>query len=236
MKDCRTLIIIPAYNEAGNIEKLVDEIIRDHNDYDYVIINDGSSDDTAAICKKRNYNFINLPVNLGIGGAVQTGYMYARENGYDIAIQVDGDGQHDLAYLDSLVEPITAGKVDAVIGSRFLKNEGFQSTVARRIGIRFLSGLIRLLCGSKIYDVTSGYRAVNRRFIKAFSEDYSYDYPEPEAIISVKMHGGTIKEIPVVMRERVSGTSSISLRKSVYYMIKVSLELIICRISFGVRR
>lgn len=234
--DKRILIIIPAYNEAGNIEKLVDSIIRDYSCYDYIVINDGSSDGTDSVCIRNSYNVINLPINLGIGGAVQTGYRYALENGYDIAVQVDGDGQHDLKYIEKLVEPIIEERADAVIGSRFLENKGFQSTAARRVGIRFLSGLIRMLCGSKIYDVTSGYRAVNKRFIKVFAEDYSYDYPEPEAIISVKMHRGVITELPVVMKERESGESSINLRNSVYYMIKVTLELIICRISFGIRR
>ncbi len=235
MKD-RALIIIPAFNEADNIVALIDEIIRDHSNYDYVIINDGSTDDTENICHKKKYNIINLPINLGIGGAVQTGYRYALENGYDIAIQVDGDGQHDLKYIDEMVEPIIKNEADAVIGSRFIENQGFQSTMARRMGIKLLSTMIRLLCGCKIYDVTSGYRAVNRRFIKVFSEDYSYDYPEPEAIISVKMHGGRIMELPVQMKERSSGQSSINIRNSVYYMIKVSIELIVCRISYGFRR
>ncbi len=232
----KTIIIIPAFNEAGNIEKLVDVIIKDHSRYDYVIINDGSTDDTEKICKERRYNVINLPINLGIGGAVQTGYRYALQNGYDIAVQVDGDGQHDLKYIDELVVPIMEDRADAVIGSRFIENKGFQSTMARRMGIRFLSTMIRMLCGCRIYDVTSGYRAVNKRFIKVFSEDYSYDYPEPEAIISVKMHGGRIMELPVRMKERLSGQSSINITNSVYYMIKVSIELIVCRISYGIRR
>lgn len=236
MTEKRVLIIIPAFNEAENIENLVDEFIGDHSCFDYVIINDGSTDDTEKICKERRYNVINLPINLGIGGAVQTGYRYALENGYDIAVQVDGDGQHDLKYIDELVEPIMEDRADAVIGSRFIENKGFQSTMARRMGIRFLSTMIHLLCGSKILDVTSGYRAVNKRFIRVFSEDYSYDYPEPEAIISVKMHGGRILELPVRMKERISGQSSINLKNSVYYMIKVSIELIVCRISYGIRR
>lgn len=231
----RVLLIIPAYNEEGNIEKLVDNIIC-NSQYDYVIINDGSTDETSSICLCKNYNVLNLPINLGIGGAVQMGYRYALDNGYDVAVQVDGDGQHDIAYIEHLITSIVENKADIVIGSRFLEKEGFQSTVLRRTGILFLSGLIRLLCGSKIKDVTSGFRAVGKRFIRIYANDYPYDYPEPEAIVSAKMFGAVIHEVPVIMHERLSGTSSISFWKSVYYMIKVSLAIIVCRIGFGMRR
>lgn len=232
----KCLIIIPAFNEEKNIERVVDCLIKDYSCYHYIIINDGSRDDTESICMKHRYDVLNLPLNLGIGGAVQMGYRYAMENGYDIAIQVDGDGQHDLAFVADLITPIIEKNADIVIGSRFLEKEGFQSTAIRRTGILFLSGLINLLCGSKIRDVTSGFRAVNKRFIKIFAEDYPYDYPEPEAIVSAKMHGAEIKEVPVIMHERIGGTSSIGFWKSIYYMIKVSLAIIICRIGFGIRR
>lgn len=175
------------------------------------------------------------PVNLGIGGTVQGGYVYALKNGYDIAIQVDGDGQHDISYLKDMIEPIEKGEADIVIGSRFIEKQGFQSSAGRRFGINFLSRLIKLCTAIQIKDVTSGFRAVNHKFIKIYADDYPQDYPEPEAIVAGVMHGGVIKEIPVMMKERTGGASSINLRKSVYYMIKVSLAIIICRISFGGR-
>lgn len=236
MSEKKPLIIIPAYKEAENIERVVDNIIENFPQYDYVIINDGSKDKTREICEKRGYNFLDLPINLGIGGAVQTGYKYAERNGYHIAIQIDGDGQHDVAQLARVIEPLQNGEADIAIGSRFLKKEGFQSSSIRRFGIRFLSGLIRVCTGKKIYDVTSGYRAVNRRFIEIYAENYPSDYPEPEAIVAAVMHRGRIKEVPVVMQERQGGTSSIHAWKSVYYMIKVSLAVLVCRISFGIRR
>lgn len=236
MSEKKPLIIIPAYKEAENIERVVDNIIENFPQYDYIIINDGSKDKTREICQKRGYRFLDLPINLGIGGAVQTGYKYAERNGYSIAIQIDGDGQHDVAQLAKVIEPLEQGEADIAIGSRFLKKEGFQSSSIRRFGIRFLSGLIRVCTGKKIYDVTSGYRAVNRRFIEIYAESYPSDYPEPEAIVAAVMHRGRIKEVPVVMQERQGGTSSIHAWKSVYYMIKVSLAVIVCRISFGIRR
>lgn len=230
------LIIIPAYKEAGNIEELVDNIIVNHTQYDYIIINDGSKDATRNICLKNEYNFIDLPLNLGIGGAVQTGYKYAEREGYEIAIQIDGDGQHDVSHLDKVIEPLKNGQADIVIGSRFIKKEGFQSSFARRFGIYFLSTLIHLCTGKRVIDVTSGYRAVNRRFIEIYAENYPSDYPEPEAIVVAVMHGGKIIEIPVVMKERQTGISSIHAWKSIYYMIKVTLAIIVCRISFGIRK
>lgn len=236
MSEKKPLIIIPAYKEAENIERVVDNIIENFPEYDYIIINDGSKDKTREICQKRGYRFLDLPINLGIGGAVQTGYKYAERNGYSIAVQIDGDGQHDVAQLAKVIEPLEKGEADIAIGSRFLKKEGFQSSSIRRFGIRFLSGLIRVCTGKKIYDVTSGYRAVNRRFIEIYAESYPSDYPEPEAIVAAVMHRGRIKEVPVVMQERQGGTSSIHAWKSVYYMIKVSLAVIVCRISFGIRR
>lgn len=232
----KVLIIIPAYNEAENIVNVVENIKKNVPQYDYIIVNDGSSDDTLEVCKKKRYQYIDLPINMGIGGAVQAGYVYAYENGYDVAVQMDGDGQHDVEYLGKVLEPIFHGSADVVIGSRFLEKEGFQSSTGRRAGIRILSGLIWLVTGKHIADVTSGYRAVNRYFIGVYSKDYPADYPEPEAIVSAIMHLGVIKEVPVQMKAREGGTSSITLKKSVYYMIKVSLAILVCRISYGVRR
>ena len=232
----KILLIIPAYNEAENIEKIVNNLIQNYPQYDYVIVNDGSRDETEEICLKNHYQVLNLPLNLGIGGAVQTGYRYALKNHYDIAIQIDGDGQHDIAYVEKLIEPILSGEVDIAIGSRFIEKEGFQSSVARRMGISFLSGLIHVLCFKKVKDVTSGFRAVNKKFIKLYAENYPSDYPEPEAIVAAIMHRGKIIEVPVVMKERAGGSSSINLRRSIYYMIKVTLAIFVSRISFGIRR
>lgn len=232
----KTLLIIPAYNEQENIAKVVDQLIQEFPQYEYIIVNDGSGDLTEEICEKNGYNLLNLPINLGIGGAVQAGYRYAKKYGYEIAIQIDGDGQHDISYVEEVIRPILEGKADVVIGSRFLRKEGFQSSAARRVGIRILSGLILICTGTKIYDVTSGFRAVNRKFINIYSEDYPSDYPEPEALITAVLSGGRVKEVPVIMKERSGGTSSINMRKSVYYMIKVTLAILIKRISYGVRR
>lgn len=232
----KCLIIIPAYNEAENIEKVVNKLINQYPQYDYVIVNDGSTDDTLRICEKNHYQVLDLPINLGIGGAVQTGYLYAWKNGYDAAVQIDGDGQHDVAFLPDMLRLIENGQADLVIGSRFVEKEGFQSSHMRRLGIRFLSDLGWILTGVKIKDITSGYRIVNRRLIQIFANDYPTDYPEPEALVIAAVHGSRIKEYPVIMHERENGVSSINLRKSVYYMIKVTIAMVIRRLSFGVRR
>ena len=232
----RILIMIAAYNEEENIERVVDHLTSHYPKYDYVIINDGSTDRTAEMIAERGYNYLLLPMNLGIGGAIQTGYRYAREYGYDIAVQMDGDGQHDPAYLDVLTAPIINGEADYCIGSRFIDKEGFQSSAMRRMGIRFLSDLICVLAFRRILDVTSGFRAVGRELIEIYADDYPDDYPEPKAIIDAVMRRCRIKEVPVVMREREGGRSSINTWRSVYYMIKVSLDIIICRISYGIRR
>ena len=232
----RTLIIIPAYNEEGSIEKVVNNLIEKFPKYDYLVINDGSTDQTQSICNSNKYQVVNLAINMGIGGAVQTGYRYAWDNHYDIAVQIDGDGQHDVSYLEEMIRPIEEGQADIVIGSRFLEKEGFQSTRIRRVGINFLSFLGKLLTGVRVKDITSGYRVVNTKFIRIFALDYPADYPEPEAMVIAAVHGGRIKEYPVIMRERKAGESSITMKKSIYYMCKVTLAMIIRRISFGVRR
>ena len=232
----KPLIIIPAFNEEKSIKRVVNNIIENYPQYDYVVVSDGSKDNTAKICRDNQYTYLELPINLGIGGAVLAGYKYALKNGYDIAVQIDGDGQHDVSQITKVIAPLQQGDADIVIGSRFIEKEGFQSSSMRRFGIRFLSILIYLCTGRKILDVTSGYRAVNHKFIQIYAESYPSDYPEPEAIVAAVMHRGRIKEVPVIMKERNSGTSSIHAWKSVYYMIKVTLAIIICRISFGIRR
>lgn len=235
-ENVKILLIIPAYNEADNIGRVVENLIRNFPQYDYIVVNDGSSDGTGEFCMEKGYQVLNLPINLGIGGAVQTGYRYALKYGYDIAVQLDGDGQHDASYVKRLIEPLLAGEADVVIGSRFLRREGFQSSRSRRVGINILSDLIWLCTGKRVRDVTSGFRAVNRKFISIYAEDYPSDYPEPEAIITAVMHRGRVAEVPVVMKEREGGTSSITFRKSVYYMIKVTLAILVKRISYGIRR
>ena len=232
----KLLIIIPAYNEEQNIQQVVDNIIENFPQYDYIIVNDGSTDGTLAICEERGYHYINLPINLGIGGAVQAGYRYAKEYNYDIAIQIDGDGQHNIAYADEMIQLLAKNEADIVIGSRFIEKQGFQSSGSRRTGIKILSTFIKLCTGIKVNDVTSGFRAVNKRFIDVYCQDYSNDYPEPEAIVTAVMYRGRVKEIPVIMNKRQGGESSIRFWNSVYYMIKVTLAIFIRRIGYGFKR
>lgn len=227
----KVLLIIPAYNEQENIRDVLSDIRQNAPEMDCVVINDCSTDGTREVLRELGANYLDLPINLGIGGGVQTGYRYALEHGYDIAIQFDGDGQHDARFLRDLTAPIEAGTADAVIGSRFLEGEGFQSSALRRFGIQFLSGWIRMLCGVRVLDVTSGMRAVNRELMELFAREYAQDYPEPEAILTGGLYGARIVEVPVRMRERKNGTSSISPVRSVYYMIKVSLNLVLARMS-----
>lgn len=229
----KILIIIPAYNEELNIEKVVNNLIENYPQYDYVVVNDGSKDNTEMICKKNNFSFITLPLNLGIGGCVQTGYIYAVVNNYDIAIQLDGDGQHDPSYIEKLIDPIVNKKAEMVIGSRFINKEGFQTTLIRRIGIRIIKSVINFCCGLKVADTTSGFRATSKELNKFFSENYAHDYPEPEAIVSAVLNGYKVVEIPVIMNERNGGESSISGLKSAYYMIKVSLALLIYHLGIN---
>jgi len=226
----KIIVLIPCYNEEKNIERVVGNIGKFSSSIDYLIINDCSNDSTTMICDKKGYNYLNLPVNLGIGGCMQAGYLYAFQRGYDIAIQHDGDGQHDPCYFNDVIAPIESGAADIVIGSRYLEKKGFQSTGLRRFGIGFLSSLIFLCTGVKVYDVTSGYRAVNRKFIELFSEQYAQDYPEPESIMDALLNKAKIIEVPVIMHERKEGKSSINVLKSFYYMIKVSLAIILHRL------
>ena len=226
----KKIIIIPAYNEEENIERTVNAIQKSAQGFDYVIINDCSTDNTRKICEEKEFNIVKLPINLGIGGAVQTGYKYAYENGYDVAVQVDGDGQHDPEFLNTMADYLIEHQVDMVIGSRFIEKKGFQSSITRRMGIQFFSKLIKVLTGKKITDPTSGLRMIGRNVMEIFSEDYPRDYPEPESIVAVLRKNMKIEEIPVVMLERQGGVSSISPKKSIYYMIKVTLAILIERI------
>lgn len=227
----KKLVIIPAYNEEASIVNTVQDILDHAPGFDYVVINDCSKDRTLQRCRENGLNVIDLPVNLGIGGGIQTGYRYAMEHGYDVAVQFDGDGQHDASYLQAMADRLERDDLDMVIGSRFIENEGFQSTGLRRFGINFFKFLIKLLYGGTITDATSGMRMCSRRVMEEFSVDYPQDYPEPETVARLLRKKYKVREIPVVMRERSAGTSSINPAKSVYYMIKVSLAILVERLG-----
>lgn len=232
----KVLIIIPAYNEEDSILSVVNNLKKlqiKNVELDYVVINDGSTDNTKEVCLKNNINFIDLPFNVGIGGAVQTGYKYALYNDYDIAIQFDGDGQHEASYIEKLISEINKG-YDIVIGSRFVqKLSKFRSTKTRRIGIGFLSNLIYWCTKTRIYDPTSGFRACNKKVIKLFAHDYLIDYAEPVSIVTVIKNNYKHSEIPAEMKERQTGRSSIRSLKTLYFMIKVSIAIIIKTVSEG---
>ena len=227
----KKIIVIPSYNEEGNLEKTVRDIRENAPDFDYVIVNDCSTDNTLGMCREKGFSYLNLPVNLGIGGAVQTGYRYAYYHGYDLAVQFDGDGQHSAKFLAQMAKVLEETESDMVIGSRFIEKEGFQSSGLRRIGIRYFSLLIKLLTGKTVTDPTSGMRMINRKLLKKFTNEYPKDYPEPESVVTVLSEKHKVTEIPVVMNEREEGISSISLRNSVYYMIKVSFAVVIARMK-----
>lgn len=223
-----TLVIIPAYNEAESIQDVVAALSP--YEYDFIIINDGSSDTTSHLCELNAIPVINLPNNLGIGGAVQAGHQFALEQGYDIDVQFDGDGQHEASCIKDLVSQIENG-ADLAIGSRFLLDgEGFQSTVLRRLGIKWLSGLIRIFTGKTITDPTSGFRACGSRAIELFAAEYPTDYPEPESVVEGIRQGFSVVETSTTMHPRAAGSSSITPLKSIYYMIKVSLAIVIASI------
>ncbi len=226
----KTLIIIPAYNEEENLADLFEALKDTDEDYDILVVNDCSKDNTEKICLENGVRVVSLPVNLGIGGAVQTGYKYALRHDYDIAVQVDGDGQHDPQFIKYLIRRINEGN-DLCIGSRFIENEGFQSSNVRRVGIKYFSWLIRFLTGTLITDPTSGFRACNKKVIKLFASSYPKDYPEPETVVTVLRNKLKVTEMPVIMKPRKGGVSSISNLNGVYYMIKVTLAIIISSIS-----
>ncbi len=229
MKD--KLVIIPAFNEAGCIVNTVNDIIENAPEFDYVVINDCSRDDTYKLCLEHGFNVVNLPINSGIGAAVQTGYLYAKRYGYKYAIQVDGDGQHDAAFLGTMARYMEEHGTGMLIGSRYIEKQGFQSSGLRRFGIKYFTVLIKILTGKRITDPTSGMRMVGRDIIEYFAEEYPKDYPEPETAVTIVKRGWSVEEIPVVMKERQAGTSSISPKRSIYYMIKVSLACVMAAIS-----
>lgn len=231
----KILLIVPAYNEAASIRATVERILRfraANGGYalDYLVVNDGSDDETERICRENGFRLLTLIQNLGIGGAVQSGYLYAKERGYDIAVQFDGDGQHDIESLNALLAPILEGRADFTVGSRFLNGtSSFKSTLLRRLGIRYLSSLIALLSGVRLTDPTSGFRAASARAFSFLAENYPVDYPEPESLVSLVRQGFSVAEVPVNMFPRENGQSSIGPLRSVYYMCKVSLAVLCAR-------
>lgn len=225
----KALVIIPAFNEQESIVDVVRSVMV--AGYDYVVVNDGSTDATRSLCIEHGFNILDLPQNLGIGGAVQTGHKYALRNGYDVDVQFDGDGQHDANCISSLIEEVERG-ADLVIGSRFLTKEGgFRSTALRRVGILWISKWISLFTGQTVSDPTSGFRASGKRAIALYSHSYPTDYPEPESIVLARRSGLVIRDTSVIMHERQGGKSSIGGLSSLYYMIKVSLSIAILSIT-----
>jgi glycosyltransferase involved in cell wall biosynthesis len=223
----RVLVIIPAYNEEKSVGKVIEGIRTHLPQADILIVNDGSKDRTSEKARSYEATVLDLPFNLGIGGAMQAGYKYACEKSYDIAIQVDADGQHDPREIPKLLRALTEEKVDMVIGSRFIGDSEFKSSLMRRIGISFFSGVISAIAGQKITDPTSGFRAASRKAIRLFASNYPQDYPEPEAVVLLHQCRLKMGEIPVGMSKRYSGESSITKIRSVYYMVKVLLAIFV---------
>ncbi len=223
----KILVIIPAYNEEESVGKVIDRVKTQLPEADILVVNDGSMDRTSEKAKESGAVVLDLPFNLGIGGAMQAGYKYALEKDFDIAIQVDGDGQHDPKEIPKLLKMLEEKNVDMVIGSRFIGDSEFKSSVMRRVGISILSRMIYLITGQKITDSTSGFRAVSRKAIKLFAMDYPQDYPEPESLVLLHKAGLKIGEVPVNMNQRLAGESSITKVRSVYYMVKVLLALFV---------
>jgi glycosyltransferase involved in cell wall biosynthesis len=223
----RRLAIVPAYNEAGSIQSVIREVRSVDSELEIVVVDDGSTDDTARLAHEAGARVVDLPYNLGIGGAVQTGYQYARDRGFDLAVQIDGDGQHDPSEVPALLAPILDGEADMVVGSRFTGDPRYRSTFPRRIGIRIFARLVSLIVRQRLTDTTSGFRAVNRHGIRLFALDYPHDYPEVEATVLLFRHRLRIVEVPVRMRGRETGRSSITALRSIYYMAKVSLALFV---------
>lgn len=222
----RVLVIIPAFNEAAVIASVIADVLQQRPPVDILVIDDGSTDGTAHAASTAGARVVTLPVNLGIGGAMQTGYRYAAQYDYDIAVQLDADGQHDPHDLATLLAPLQNGEpVDMVVGSRYVTRTNYRSTAMRRVGMVVLAAAVRAILGYAVKDTTSGYRAVNRQVIARFANWYPTDYPEPEALVYLHRQGFRIREVSVTMRERSGGQSSITPIRSVYYMIKVLLSL-----------
>ena len=223
----RRIAVVPAYNEERNIARVVGELKEYDPDLDVVVVSDGSVDRTGDVAREAGAKVLQLPFNLGIGGAVQTGFRYAWENGYELAVRCDGDGQHIPAELPKVIAPVVAGQADIAIGSRFVANGGYQSSVTRRVGIRLLALIVSAIARQRVTDATSGFQALNRRALELFAADYPHDYPEVEGMVMTIKHRLRLVEVPVEMREREHGRSSITALRSIYYMVKVLIALFV---------
>jgi hypothetical protein len=229
----RILVILPAYQEERSIGGLV-RSLRERYPYDALVVNDGSTDNTGDAARGAGATVLDLPCNLGIGGAVQTGFLYARSRNYDVVVRIDGDGQHEIDDIPKILEPILAGRADAVIGSRFLGETGYRGSIPRIFGIRFFRFLVNVTTGYRVTDPTSGFIAINRRLVAFYSDHYPSDYPEVDAYILMHRLGARALEVPVRMYDRSEGKSSITAFRAVYYMVKVTLSFLINRIRrFG---
>ena len=223
----KTLVIIPALNEADSIAYVIGQL-REHAPWaDIAVVNDGSTDRTAAIARECGVILLNMPYNVGIGAAVQTGFLYAAQHGYEVAVQTDGDGQHPPSEIPALVRDLLEGDADMMLGSRFLEDKGYRTPPVRRIGILLLARIISVATGKRCTDPTSGFRASNRRTILLCAREYPHDYPEPEAVVMLHRAGLRIREVPVKMSARYGGRSSITPLRSGYYMVKVILAILI---------
>jgi glycosyltransferase involved in cell wall biosynthesis len=220
-----TLVVVPAFNEAGNVGRLLAELRELPGSLDVVVVDDGSLDDTARVAAEAHARVLRLPFNCGIGAAVQTGLRLAVGDGYAFAARLDGDGQHDPHALPGLLSPLAARRADFVLGSRYIERQGFQSSAVRRAGSRWFSALLRLACGLSVSDPTSGLWAANRRAMEILATEYASDYPEVDAVVHLARHRCVLAEVPVVMRARHAGRSSIDAPRALYYMLKVTIAL-----------
>lgn len=225
---CSNLAVVPAYNESATIAGVVGSLREHVPEFDVLVVDDGSTDNTGSLAREAGARVVRHPFNLGIGGAVQSGFVFALENGYDRMVQVDGDGQHMAAEIATLSAALDEDpSMDMVCGSRFLGEGGYPAPVSRRTGIHIFAFLLSRIVGQRVSDPTSGFRLYNRRGIALFARDYPHDYPEVEAVLMVHFHRLRMREVPVRMLERGGGRSSIRSGKSVYYMIKVLLAIFV---------
>jgi glycosyltransferase involved in cell wall biosynthesis len=225
--ELKRIAIVPALNEEVTVGRVIDEIRAFDSGFDIVVVDDGSTDRTAGVAADRGAHVLRLPFNLGIGGAMQTGFRFAFEQGYDIVVQIDGDGQHDPTELPKILAPVLAGEADICVGSRFTGDGAYRSSFARRVGIKIFARVVSAVVRQKVTDTTSGFRAVNRKGIALFAADYPHDYPEVEATVMCVKHKLRLTEVPVTMRERGGGASSITALRSIYYMTKVLLAIFV---------